>query len=356
MRKNTVVLFFLLLSFGIFFFPEMLNAQSDRYTRISKLNSGYWVKIRISESGIYQISYADLRAWGFVDPAKVKLYGYGGAMLPEDFQKPYIDDLHERAGSKHVLHLHGELKKVRSSKNPDSIYDLKGWELKPGTRCEDGSLLRPHVVFFGEAVPNIEPATDLVRQADIFVIIGTSLAVYPAASLLHYAPEGIPVFVIDPKIPQQAHRMGYHLIEKGASEGVQELKNFRFGPAMEGNKLIADTGEEFGFQYVSMRRGNHLTVQLRDHREKSCQQLKLADLPIFREFDVVIWTSGESLQGFAPVCGNKFELAVFLQNLEDYDAPDDYRWSRTKAEMASLAKFLYKNNPNKTKSILDDLD
>ena len=111
-----------------------------------------------------------------------------------------IDDLHERAGSKHVLHLHGELKKVRSSKNPDSIYDLKGWELKPGTRCEDGSLLRPHVVFFGEAV-------------------------YPAASLLHYAPEGIPVFVIDPKIPQQAHRMGYHLIEKGASEGVQELKN-----------------------------------------------------------------------------------------------------------------------------------
>ena len=77
-----------------------------------------------------------------------------------------IDDLHERAGSKHVLHLHGELKKVRSSKNPDSIYDLKGWELKPGTRCEDGSLLRPHVVFFGEAVPNIEPATDLVRQAD----------------------------------------------------------------------------------------------------------------------------------------------------------------------------------------------
>ena len=81
MRKNTVVLFFLLLSFGIFFFPEMLNAQSDRYTGISKLNSGYWVKIRISESGIYQISYADLRAWGFVDPAKVKLYGYGGAML-----------------------------------------------------------------------------------------------------------------------------------------------------------------------------------------------------------------------------------------------------------------------------------
>lgn len=134
-----------------------------------------------------------------------------------------IDDLHERAGSKHVLHLHGELKKVRSSKNPDRIYDLDGWELKPGTPCEDGSMLRPHVVFFGEAVPNIEPATELVRHADILVIIGTSLAVYPAASLLHYAPEGIPVFVIDPKIPAEARRRGFYLIEKGASEGVAEL-------------------------------------------------------------------------------------------------------------------------------------
>lgn len=136
-----------------------------------------------------------------------------------------IDDLHERAGSKQVLHLHGELKKVRSSRNPNLIYDLDSWELKPGTRCEDGSLLRPHVVFFGEAVPNIEPATEIVRQADIFVIIGTSLAVYPAASLLHYAPEGIPVFVIDPHIPRQAHHTGFHLIEKGASEGVAELRN-----------------------------------------------------------------------------------------------------------------------------------
>lgn len=135
-----------------------------------------------------------------------------------------IDDLHERAGSKHVLHLHGELKKVRSSINPELITDLKGWELKPGTRCEDGSMLRPHVVFFGEAVPNIEPATELVRQADILVIIGTSLAVYPAASLLHYAPEHIPVFVIDPHIPAEARRHGFCLIEKGASEGVAELK------------------------------------------------------------------------------------------------------------------------------------
>lgn len=135
-----------------------------------------------------------------------------------------IDDLHERAGSSRVLHLHGELKKVRSSIHPDKIYDLNGWELKPGTRCEDGSLLRPHVVFFGEAVPNIEPAIELVRQADLFVVIGTSLAVYPAASLLRYVPESIPVFLIDPHIPQAVRNSGIHFIEKTASAGVAELK------------------------------------------------------------------------------------------------------------------------------------
>ena len=135
-----------------------------------------------------------------------------------------IDDLHERAGSSRVLHLHGELKKVRSSIHPDKIYDLDGWELKPGTRCEDGSLLRPHVVFFGEAVPNIEPAIELVRQADLFVVIGTSLAVYPAASLLRYVPEGIPVFLIDPHIPQAVRNSRIHFIEETASAGVAELK------------------------------------------------------------------------------------------------------------------------------------
>lgn len=147
-----------------------------------------------------------------------------------------IDDLHERAGSKKVLHLHGELKKVRSSKNPNLIYDLDGWELKPGTRGEDGSMLRPHVVFFGEAVPNIEPATEMVRQADIFVIIGTSLAVYPAASLLHYAPDGIPVFVIDPNIPADARRRGFQLIEKGASEGVADLMKLLAIPSNQHEK------------------------------------------------------------------------------------------------------------------------
>lgn len=135
-----------------------------------------------------------------------------------------------------------------------------------------------------------------------------------------------------------------------------QLKNFRFGPAMEGNKLIASNGEEFCLQYVSMRRGNHLTVQLRDHQTKTCQDLKLDTLPMFQDFDVIIWTSGESLMGFAPVCGNKFELALFLQNLADYGDPQDYSCSRTKEDMATLAKYLYRNNPDRTKSILDELD
>ena len=152
MRKNTVVLFFLLLSFGIFFFPEMLNAQSDRYTGISKLNSGYWVKIRISESGIYQISYDDLRAWGFVDPAKVKLYGYGGAMLPEDFQKPYIDDLPEvpvmRYGERMIFYAQGVVKWTAGSSTftkeilihsmdiifcPKMMTSLERWRQSPQT-------------------------------------------------------------------------------------------------------------------------------------------------------------------------------------------------------------------------------
>lgn len=135
-----------------------------------------------------------------------------------------VDDLHERAGSSHVLHLHGELRKVRSIRHPELVYELDGWELKEEDRATDGSPLRPHIVFFGEAVPNIEPAIQLVKQADILVIIGTSLAVYPAAGLFHYAPAGTPVYLIDPKIPQQARNSGLYLIEKCATEGVEELQ------------------------------------------------------------------------------------------------------------------------------------
>ena len=153
---------------------------------------------------------------------------YGLADLERDYDTHIItqnrDDLHERAGSTRVLHLHGELKKVRSSANPDLVYPLDGWELKFGSKAPDGSLLRPHVVWFGEAVPNIEPAIDLVRQADIFVIIGTSLAVYPAANLLYYVPAGCRVLLIDPKVPQSVRDSNIEFIETGASEGVRILK------------------------------------------------------------------------------------------------------------------------------------
>ena len=152
----------------------------------------------------------------------------GLAELERDFHVQIItqnvDDLHERAGSSRVLHLHGELKKVRSCKNPNLITELDGWELKYGTTGEDGALLRPHIVWFGESVPAIEPAIELVRQADILVIIGTSLAVYPAASLLHYAPDSCPVFLIDPKIPDSVKNSSIHFIEQGASQGVALLK------------------------------------------------------------------------------------------------------------------------------------
>ena len=98
-----------------------------------------------------------------------------------------VDDLHERAGSTKVLHLHGELKKARSTTNPELIYDIKGWELKKGDKCERGSQLRPHIVWFGEEVPNIVTAAQISSKADIYIVIGTSLNVYPAAGLMSYA-------------------------------------------------------------------------------------------------------------------------------------------------------------------------
>lgn len=112
-----------------------------------------------------------------------------------------VDDLHERAGSSRVLHLHGELMKVRSLTHPERIYTLDHDhpDTTPETRDSYGDPVRPHIVFFQEAVPNIEPAIELVRQADVFVVIGTSLVVYPAAGLLHYVRPGVPVYYIDPR-------------------------------------------------------------------------------------------------------------------------------------------------------------
>jgi len=109
-----------------------------------------------------------------------------------------VDDLHERAGSKNVLHLHGELKKARSTADPDKIYNIEGWELKWGDVDECGHQLRPHIVWFGEAVPMIQKAIEIAEEADLFIVIGTSLAVYPAASLLEFLPHNSEKYYVDP--------------------------------------------------------------------------------------------------------------------------------------------------------------
>lgn len=136
-----------------------------------------------------------------------------------------VDDLHERAGSSHIIHLHGELKKVRSIKNAFKTYGLDGWEVKWGDKAEDGHQLRPHIVWFGEEVPMMDIAAMITAQADVLVIIGTSLQVYPAAGLLHYAPAEIPKYLIDPKGEVVHGVKNLTLINKTATQGVAELKS-----------------------------------------------------------------------------------------------------------------------------------
>ncbi len=134
-----------------------------------------------------------------------------------------VDDLHEISGSTNVLHLHGELRKVRSTIDPNLVYTMKEWELKFGDYCELGSQLRPHIVWFGEAVPAMQDAIPVIQKADILVVIGTSLAVYPAAGLVNYSPPEIPIFVVDPNRPA-VHQKNVTYIEKKVGEGIIELK------------------------------------------------------------------------------------------------------------------------------------
>ncbi|HCC86117.1 MAG TPA: NAD-dependent protein deacylase [Porphyromonadaceae bacterium] len=153
----------------------------------------------------------------------------GLAELEKDFEvhiiTQNIDNLHEQAGSTKVLHLHGELMKARSTGDESLIYELdpEKCDIHVGDLCEKGFQLRPHVVWFGEAVPMMPEAEKITRQADIFVIIGTSLNVYPAAGLLHDVRKNVPVYLIDPK-DVYTTRSDIHHIKKGASEGVRELK------------------------------------------------------------------------------------------------------------------------------------
>lgn len=135
-----------------------------------------------------------------------------------------VDNLHEKAGSSRIIHLHGELFKSRSTKDENLVYDMEGWELKLGDMCEKGSQLRPHIVWFGEMVPMMELAVKETLQSDLFLVVGTSLVVYPAAGLLNYVPERVPKFIIDPKMPAVHHRPNQHLIEEMASTGMQKVK------------------------------------------------------------------------------------------------------------------------------------
>ncbi len=149
------------------------------------------------------------------------------AALENDFDVQIItqnvDDLHERAGSTKVLHLHGELRKARSTVDPDLVYTLDHWELKFGDKCEKGSQLRPHIVWFGEAVPAFYDAIPMVEAADILVVVGTSMQVYPAAGLVNYVRPGVPVFVIDPVRPD-FYMKNVTYIEEKASVGMNMLK------------------------------------------------------------------------------------------------------------------------------------
>lgn len=135
-----------------------------------------------------------------------------------------VDDLHEKAGSKNVLHLHGELKKAQSTRHPELIYELKGTELNVGDTCEKGAQLRPYIVWFGEEVPAISTAADICSNADIFLVVGTSLNVYPAAGLIHSIPPFVPVFLIDPKPFDTPVKKKHVFIQDTAGSGMQKLK------------------------------------------------------------------------------------------------------------------------------------
>lgn len=154
------------------------------------------------------------------------------AMLEDSFEVTVVtqnvDDLHERAGSSHVIHLHGELTKVTSSWHPNNPKYIKKlqpdeYEVHMGDLAADGSQFRPFIVWFGEAVPEIEKAISYCEQADVFLIIGTSMNVYPAAGLLNYVPWSAPVYLIDPKSVAISSARDVHVIQKGASEGMKEF-------------------------------------------------------------------------------------------------------------------------------------
>jgi NAD-dependent deacetylase len=134
-----------------------------------------------------------------------------------------VDNLHEKAGSSNVIHLHGELFKARSTVDESLIYAIEGWEIKDGDRCEKGSPLRPHIVWFGEAVPMMDIALDITEDADLLIVVGTSLHVYPAAGLVYAVGAGVPVYVVDPNIPDMHKKSSVTFIVEPATVGLTQL-------------------------------------------------------------------------------------------------------------------------------------
>jgi len=198
-------------------------------------NEGLWNNYRVEEVATPEAWQADMdlvldfynQRRKQLDEVEPNPAHYALAKLEQKYDVEVItqnvDDLHERGGSSKVLHLHGELKKVRSTVDPDLVYELENWELKKGDLCEKGSQLRPHIVWFGEPVPLIMDAAQIASKADILIVIGTSLAVYPAAGLIHYAPAECPKYLVDPKATPMDMIGNLSLIRKRASEGVPEL-------------------------------------------------------------------------------------------------------------------------------------
>jgi NAD-dependent deacetylase len=162
-----------------------------------------------------------------LESAKPNEGHYGLASLEKHFSVTIItqnvDNLHERAGSKDIVHLHGELTKARSTADPTLIYDIGYSDIKKGDKCDKGSQLRPHIVWFGEDVPMMQEAVRITSEADIFVVVGSSLNVYPAAGLMAYAPPQASLWLIDPNdvyVPVSRH---VEVIKEGASRGVEIL-------------------------------------------------------------------------------------------------------------------------------------
>lgn len=199
---------------------------------------GLWEEYPVAKVATHEGWEADPElVTNFYNMLRKKCWGVkpnDGHRLVAELEKKYdvtvvtqnVDNLHEQAGSSHVIHLHGELMKVCSSRDVDDPRYIRqltpnDCEIAPGTRAGDGSLLRPYIVFFGEAVPNISIAAEEVQEADILIIIGTSLVVYPAAGLIHYARPGIPVYLIDPNPVSAGSRVKQ--IQAGASEGMRQL-------------------------------------------------------------------------------------------------------------------------------------